>query len=123
MIKYRILRWAEWKKIGVISKNLTDKPTGKRTLGSLRRGWEDYIRIYILKIDVNMRNWIDYAQDTDYGRARVNVALNLRLGMELVSWILYFFPPLKEFLLSCLITKCLLNVNISWLIMYRRKME
>ena len=29
---------------------------------------------------INMRNWIDMAQDRDYWRALVNTALNLRVS-------------------------------------------
>jgi hypothetical protein len=56
-------------------------PKGKRTffLGSPRRRWEDNIRINLKEICVNMRNWVDLAQDIDYWKAFVNAALNLRL--------------------------------------------
>ena len=58
-------------------KSLIGKPTGKRPLGRLRRRWEDNIRMYIKKININMMNWVDSAQDTDYWRTLVNAALNL----------------------------------------------
>ena len=32
------------------------------------------------KIGVNTRNWVDSAQDRDYWRAPVNVALNLQVA-------------------------------------------
>ena len=58
-------------------KTLTGKPTGRRSSGRPRRGWEDNNRIYIKEIGINTRNWVNSAQDRDYWRAFVNVALNL----------------------------------------------
>ena len=59
---------------------LTDKPTEKRSLGRTRRRWEDNIRIDLEEIGINAGNWVDSAQDRDYWRALVNVALNLRVS-------------------------------------------
>jgi hypothetical protein len=53
-------------------KILTDKPTGKPRLRC-----EDNIRMDLKEIGINMRNWIDSAQDRDYWRALVNAALIL----------------------------------------------
>ena len=50
---------------------------GKRPLGRPRRKWDDNIKIDLKEISINMRNWVDSAQDRDYWRALVNVALNL----------------------------------------------
>ena len=58
---------------------LTGKPTGKRPLERRRRRWEDNIRIDLEDIGINKRHWGDLAQDRDYWRALVNVALNLRI--------------------------------------------
>ena len=55
------------------------KPTEKRPLGRPRCRWEDYIKMDLKEIGINTRNWVDLAQDRDYYRARVNVALNLRV--------------------------------------------
>ena len=55
------------------------KLTEKRPLGRPRRKWEDNIRMDLKEIGVNTRNWVDLAQDSDYWRAFVNVALNLRI--------------------------------------------
>ena len=63
----------------MLLKILTGAPTGKRPLGRLRRRWEDNIRMDIKKIGVNMRNWVDSAQDRNYWSVLVNAALNLRV--------------------------------------------
>ena len=55
-------------------KILTGKPTGR-----LRRRWEDNIRMDLEEIGINAGNWVESAQDRDYWRALVNVALNLRV--------------------------------------------
>ena len=60
-------------------KILTGKPTGKRSLGTPRRRLEDNIRMDFEEIGIDAGNWIDSAQDRDYWRALVNVALNLRV--------------------------------------------
>ena len=60
-------------------KMLTGKPTGKRPLGRPRRIWEDDIRMDFEEISINAGNWVDSAQDRNYRRALVNVALNLRV--------------------------------------------
>ena len=36
-------------------------------------------RTDLKEIGINTRNWVDSAQDTDYWRALVNAALNLRV--------------------------------------------
>ena len=61
-------------------KILTGKPTGKRTLWSPRRRWEDNIRMEIDEISINAGNWVDLSQDRNYWRAFVNPALNLRIS-------------------------------------------
>ena len=60
-------------------KILIGKPTGKRQLGRHRRRWEDNIRMDLEEIGFGMRNWVDSAQNRDYWRALVNVALNFRV--------------------------------------------
>ena len=72
-------------------KILTGTPAGKRSLGSPRRRWEDNIRMDLNEININTRNWVDYAQNSDYWRVLVDVALNLRvpLATKLISYIQY----------------------------------
>ena len=60
-------------------KILTGKPTGKRPLWRRRRRWEDNIRMDLIEICINTRNWLDSAQDRNYWRALVNAALNFRV--------------------------------------------
>ena len=77
MIKSRKLRWAGYvarMEEGMSAlKNLTGKPTGKRSL----RRWEDNIRKDLKEICINTRNCVDSAQDRNYWSALVNAALNL----------------------------------------------
>ena len=61
-------------------KMLTGTPAGKIPLGRPRLRWEDNIRMELKEIGINMRNWVDSAQDRDYWRALVNVALNLQVS-------------------------------------------
>ena len=83
VIKSRRLRWAghvariEEGRSAV--KLLTGTPKEKRSLGRPRRRREDHIRMDLKEIGINMRNWIDSAQDMVYWRAAVNAALNLRV--------------------------------------------
>ena len=50
-----------------------------RSLGRSRRRWEDNIRMDLEEIGVNAGNWVDSPEDSDYWRALVNAALNLRV--------------------------------------------
>ena len=55
------------------------EPTGKRPLGRPRRRWEDNIRMDLEEIGINAGILVDSAQDMDYWRVLVNVALDLRV--------------------------------------------
>ena len=83
VIKSRRLRWAghvaRMEEGRSAFKILTCKPTGKRPLGRLRRRSEDNIRMVLEDIGINAGNWVDSAQDRNYGRALVNEVLNLRV--------------------------------------------
>ena len=68
------MRWA-----GHVARMEEGKPTGKRPLGRPRRRWEDDIRMDLKEITINIRNWVDSAQDQDYWRPLVKAALNLRV--------------------------------------------
>ena len=83
VIKSRTLRWAghltRMTKGRIAFKILTGTPAGKRPLGRPRPAWENNIRMDFKEIGANMRNWVDSAQDKDYRRVLVHVALNLRV--------------------------------------------
>jgi hypothetical protein len=81
VIRSRRLRWADHVATMEKSRSLFRilKPTGKRPLGRLRHRWEDNIRMNLKEISINKRNWVDLAQNRDYWRALVNVALNLQI--------------------------------------------
>ena len=70
-MKSRRLRWAghvaRMEEAKSAFKILTNMPT---PTGTLRRRWEDHIRMEI------SNNTISWAQDRDYWRALVNAALN-----------------------------------------------
>jgi hypothetical protein len=48
-------------------------------LGRARCRWEEKIRMDLKEI-INVRNWVDSAQDRDYWRALVNTALTLQVS-------------------------------------------
>jgi len=91
LIKSRRLRWAghvaRMEEGRSAFKILTSKPKGKRPLGRPRHRWEENIRMDLEEIGINVGNWVNSAQDRDYWRALVNVALNLWVpkAKELVS--------------------------------------
>ena len=53
-------------------KILTGTPTAKIPLGTLRRRWEDNVRMDIKEIGINTMDWVDSALDMDHWRALVN---------------------------------------------------
>ena len=69
MIKSRRLRWtghvARMEEDRECFKILTDKPTGKRPLGRLRRRWEVNNKLDFDEIGINAGNWVDSAEDRD----------------------------------------------------------
>jgi hypothetical protein len=58
---------------------LVGKPEGKRPLGRPRRRWMDNIKKDLLKIGVNVVDWIGLAQDRYRRRALVNSVMKLRV--------------------------------------------
>ena len=72
VIKSRRMRWS-----GHIAKMEEDrstfkiitgrpKPIGKTPSGAPRSRWEDNIRMDLKEIGINMRNWVESAQDRTY---------------------------------------------------------
>ena len=78
IIKSRRLRWvgyvAKMEEGRSAFKIITGKLTGKRPLGRTRCRWEDNLRMDLEEKGVNAGNWVS-AQERDYWRALVNVAL------------------------------------------------
>ena len=60
-------------------KVLPDTPAGKRTFERPRCRWEDSVGMDLKAIGINIRNWVDSAEDRDYCRTLVNAPLNLRV--------------------------------------------
>ena len=52
----------------------------KETFRKVLARWEDNIKLDLKEIGVDTSNCVDSAQDRDYWRALVNVALNLRVS-------------------------------------------
>jgi hypothetical protein len=57
---------------------LVGKPEGKRPLGRPRCRWVDNIKMDLIEIGWDGRDWIELAQDSDQWRALVNTVMNLR---------------------------------------------
>ena len=59
------MRWADhvarMEEGGSAIKILTGNPIGKRPLGWPRRRWEDNIRMDLIEMGINTRNWDDSA--------------------------------------------------------------
>jgi hypothetical protein len=58
---------------------LVGKPEGKRPLGRPKRRWIYNIKRDLLKIGLNVVDWIGLAQDRYRWRAVVNSVMNLRV--------------------------------------------
>ena len=69
------------KKVAVLWSSMTTPiNTIQYNTGRAWRRCEDNIRMYLKEIGINMRNWVDSAQEMDYWRALVITALNLRVS-------------------------------------------
>jgi hypothetical protein len=55
---------------------LVGKPEGKRPLGTLRRRWEDNIKMDLQEVGCGGMDWIEMAQDRDGWRELVNAVMN-----------------------------------------------
>jgi len=56
---------------------LVGKPVGKRSLGRLRRTWENNIKMDFREIRWEGVDWIHEAQNMDQWRVLVNTAMNI----------------------------------------------
>ena len=64
---------------GSAFKIVLGKPTGKRPLGRPRRRWEDNIKIYLKEVSISTMNWVVSANDRNYWRALMHMALKNRV--------------------------------------------
>jgi hypothetical protein len=55
------------------------KPEGKRPLGRPRRRWVDNIKVDLIEIGSDGRDWINMVQDRDQWKALVKTVLNFRV--------------------------------------------
>ena len=55
------------------------KPEGKRSLGRLRRRWEDNIKMDLQELECGGMDWIELAQDRERWRAIVNGVMKLQV--------------------------------------------
>ena len=58
---------------------LVGKPESKGPLGRPRRRWEDNIKMYLMQVGCDPREWIALAADRDQWRPYVRAVMNLRV--------------------------------------------
>jgi hypothetical protein len=58
---------------------LVGKHEGKRSMGRLRRRWEDNITIDLQEVGTGCGDWMDLDQDRERWRALVSTVRNLRV--------------------------------------------
>jgi hypothetical protein len=56
---------------------LVGKPEGKRTLGRLRRRWEDNIKVEVRETGFWSMDWIHFGQNREKWHALLNMVMNL----------------------------------------------
>ena len=83
-LKLSRLRWAGHVARIEQSKNayriLVGKPESERSLGRQRRRWEDNIKMDLMGMGCDPRDWIALAEDRDQWRAYVRAVMNLRIS-------------------------------------------
>ncbi|KAJ4427587.1 hypothetical protein ANN_25235 [Periplaneta americana] len=89
-IKSRRLRWAGHVARMGESRNayrvLVGTLEGNRSLGRPRRRWEDNIKMDLMEVGYDDREWINLAEDRDQWRAYVRAAMNLRRQLNAVDF-------------------------------------
>jgi hypothetical protein len=48
-----------------VQRGLVGKPNGKKPLGTIRRGWDDNIKIDLQELGYGAMDWVDLAQDRE----------------------------------------------------------
>ena len=80
VVKSRRMRWAghvaRMGKGRVVHRFLVGKPEGKRSLGRLRRRWEDNMKMDLQEVGGG-GDWMELAQDRDRWRVLVNTVMEL----------------------------------------------
>ena len=89
-LKLKQLRWAEHVAHMKQSRNVygiyAGRPEGKRSLGRLRRRWEDNIKMDLKEVVCDTVNRMDLTQDRDHWWACIKAIMNLRIPKnQLVS--------------------------------------
>jgi hypothetical protein len=63
------------------------KPEGKRSLGRLRRSWEENIKMDLQEMGCRVVDWIDLAQNKDRWRALVNAVMKQRVTYNVENFL------------------------------------
>jgi hypothetical protein len=58
---------------------LKGKPDGKRSLGTLKRRWEDNNKMDLQEVECVGMDWVELTQDGERGRALLKVVMNFRV--------------------------------------------
>ena len=56
---------------------LAGRPEGKRSLGRLRRRWEDNIKMDLKEMDFDAKNWMNHVEARDHCRSYGRMVMNL----------------------------------------------
>jgi hypothetical protein len=84
VIRSRRVRWAghvaRMRERRGADRILVGKLEGTRSLGRLRRRWEDNIKMDLREVGWRGTDWIDLAEDRDRWRTLVNTVMNLRVA-------------------------------------------
>ena len=92
-------------------KVLIGEPAGKRHLGRPTHWWEENIRMDLKELGFSTRGWVGSTQDSDYWRALVNAALDLRASWAMLLYAIWI----------CLRISIL--ASVVWLCVSRWKMS